>query len=683
MTEPSCLKDLEENSFDIYCKVSSIILKLLDNIIKEPTNPKYRRLRIGNATVSGTLLPAIGAMECLFYIGFKEDGDAIMLPNNIPIRDLQIFRNQLLSRKAVHEKRVSEASKNTSKPSATGIAGPSEQQQQSKPLQNNATNQPSSCNTKSEQLSIAADRNSEANQSPLPTASISNQAISQREITVPSSEESKDKMKHKLEGTDLLEKIDTIFHKMSRYEDKKLLAKALAIIPRQELSVKVAKQLEDPNNQMNPQLHTQELLLTELLKWFKTSFFSWVDKPQCPSCEGPTEYVSQSPSFDESMSRIEEYKCLKCGIEVPFPRYEDLDILLQSRRGRCGEWANVFTLLCRALEWDVRYVYDVTDHVWTEVYSIRQKRWLHCDPCEAALDTPLMYEKGWGKKLSYVIAFSLEEVQDVTWRYSSQHQEICSRRKTISEQELIDKILSLTRKRLSSLPPERTQFLLRRRVEELVEFLSPPEATEEYGGRTSGSKEWREARGESKTVIQKPMYVWKPSPASIKNLKFQVEYSTTLDKYVETSTNREVSGWNRGVYSAEAIFRKEELDWKTVYLARTEGSAVGKIEWKFNFESCGAAVSQIQVRCPFTVYENGTVQWFLCDENNCQKIPDGKEFITQASPGVTEFTLRSELGNGKGNLAWQHAQLFRQSTDSRDFIFSIIFTLKPLEGNHS
>lgn len=72
MTEPSCLKDLEENSFDIYCKVSSIILKLLDNIIKEPTNPKYRRLRIGNATVSGTLLPAIGAMECLFYIGFKE-----------------------------------------------------------------------------------------------------------------------------------------------------------------------------------------------------------------------------------------------------------------------------------------------------------------------------------------------------------------------------------------------------------------------------------------------------------------------------------------------------------------------------------------------------------------------------------------------------------------------------------
>lgn len=55
-----------------------------------------------------------------------------------------------------------------------------------------------------------------------------------------------------------------------------------------------------------------------------------------------------------------------------------------------------------------------------------------------------------------------------------------------------------------------------------------------------------------------------------------------------------------------------------------EGSAVGKIEWKFNFESCGAAVSQIQVRCPFTVYENGTVQWFLCDENNCQKIPDGK-----------------------------------------------------------
>lgn len=43
------------------------------------------------------------------------------------------------------------------------------------------------------------------------------------------------------------------------------------------------------------------------------------------------------------------------------------------------------------------------------------------DPCENAFDAPKMYERGWGKKLTYVVGCSSKEAVDVTPRYIVNH----------------------------------------------------------------------------------------------------------------------------------------------------------------------------------------------------------------------------------------------------------------------
>lgn len=165
------------------------------------------------------------------------------------------------------------------------------------------------------------------------------------------------------------------------------------------------------------------------------------------------------------------HRCKKCSQFTPFYRYTNLNILLETREGRCGEWASVFTLFCRSIGWDTRYVFDQTDHVWTEVYSVAQKRWLHCDPCENMCDNPLVYENGWGKKLSYVIAFSHEEIQDVTWRYCSDHKKTLENRNLCGENELIQAMRRLREHRQEGLSEARRRYLVRRLLEELVELM--------------------------------------------------------------------------------------------------------------------------------------------------------------------------------------------------------------------
>jgi len=55
----------------------------------------------------------------------------------------------------------------------------------------------------------------------------------------------------------------------------------------------------------------------------------------------------------------------------------------------------------------------------------------------------------------------------------------------------------------------------------------------------------------------------------IANKEFILEYDIVDDKYTRESNNNEIiKFWQKGVSEYSQIIRKEELDWKMVYLAR-------------------------------------------------------------------------------------------------------------------
>ncbi len=227
------------------------------------------------------------------------------------------------------------------------------------------------------------------------------------------------------------------------------------------------------------------------------------------------------------------------------------------------------------------FVLAFLDHIWSEYYSEGEKRWIHADPCEARRDAAHLYEGatdgntrarhkrerafanrrwcgcqgltflrcpfralfsgGWGKKLTYIISASKDEVVDVTRRYSKRYSEVLERRTLCPEAWLAIYCQSLSQMKCMMLPPARQAELTARRAVEEAEFaaneteekenkrraaVAAEEAKanegrasaaaaaasasaaatdaaacaglkeEEHQGRTTGSVEWRRARGE-------------------------------------------------------------------------------------------------------------------------------------------------------------------------------------------
>jgi hypothetical protein len=145
-------------------------------------------------------------------------------------------------------------------------------------------------------------------------------------------------------------------------------------------------------------------------------------------------------------SRTELYRCRTCQSFTRFPRYNKALWIATTQRGRCGEYSMLLYRMLRSLGYEkLRWVVDWADHVWAEVWV--GSRWVHLDPCEAAVDNPLLYQS-WGKNQTFIVAFHdtlntrggqengidrFATIEDVTHRYTSDQTEVITERRGISE----------------------------------------------------------------------------------------------------------------------------------------------------------------------------------------------------------------------------------------------------------
>lgn len=289
-----------------------------------------------------------------------------------------------------------------------------------------------------------------------------------------------------------------------KYEDPHRQEAARKTIPLEKLQERALVALAKEGNFKPSKNEHDHAFLLQLLFWFKQSF-RWVNSPPCDGCGNET--INQgmgtvNPSeASHGASIVELYRCNVCLRITRFPRYNDPLKLLETRKGRCGEWANCFTLYCRAFGYESRLIMDFTDHVWTECYSALLGRWMHLDPCEGIYDKPLLYEKGWKKNLTYIIALAKDGVYDVTKRYTRKWHEVLSRRNITSEAALNNLLSNLTRECRKNLTSPVISTLEERdhiEAEELEKYLhSTGEASISLPGRLSGDKEWRISRSET------------------------------------------------------------------------------------------------------------------------------------------------------------------------------------------
>jgi peptide-N4-(N-acetyl-beta-glucosaminyl)asparagine amidase len=238
-----------------------------------------------------------------------------------------------------------------------------------------------------------------------------------------------------------------------QYSDPEILKKVRLLIPKDIVLETTSTKKEEQYSNVVP-----------LLKWFKNEFMKWTPaQPVCEICIN-NRRISDRHSINSSqnsktaisietpkmrlkeiikgnswkMPGVEIYVCNTCNCEFAFPRYGEILKITETKTGRCSEWSFLFGALLSSLGIKTRIVHDFLDHCWNEAMlssssssSSEKGRWVHID---STLDYPISlnhskyYEQNWKKQYQYVLAFTADEVEDVTKTYTIKWETILKRR---------------------------------------------------------------------------------------------------------------------------------------------------------------------------------------------------------------------------------------------------------------
>ena len=108
-------------------------------------------------------------------------------------------------------------------------------------------------------------------------------------------------------------------------------------------------------------------------------------------------------------------------------------------------------------------------------------------------------------------------------------------------------------------------------------------------------------------------------------------YCCTTDRY--KLNGKDAGKWTNFAHNSKDFFRKEERDWKMVYLARNEDDTEPRnIIWKFK-NSNKLNISKVAVTVNSATFESGKVLWTLCAGDFCTRLDVGQVNEIELGPG--------------------------------------------------